>query len=970
MKKLLSLIMTVAMVISLVPSVITNAEEISSETVRVSVTADVALDGSSTTSYGKTNLGDQTAMFFNRSKADQAWSAPLLFKTDFSNLNLDEGQVIEKVEFCMYSIAEGSKNSGFTGYVDIYTASTEWEELSTVLLDWCDDKNDTGNVKYPDIISKNPDDLYWWDITTAPDASVSTQFVSFSGSDTAPKLITLDITNAFKSAYPSGVVQSDDEFSWMTAIRKDGGYRYATIASKEHNDSAVHPYLKITVGNKPTMYVTEYETPINAQSMFALSTSNAIDTYSVSVNGVPVVSGVSVNGTDISVDYPWVIGEEYTVVVNATDTFGQSSPESTYTFTVADSYVFPITHDTTLHAYNNSSIPGGYGAEIWGDFEYIELRCPTKTTSRAIGVMRTDALAGLSEQINSGKLIDKVELCAYIAPGSYAKNTTMRFFPASTSWDESTMYMTKWCNENYVPNLTWDVFFGGFDDDAVPSDTVAYNYPAVSADGDYVPVTFDITNTFKNALSEGVVADSVFSFMIAPAETGSYEYVNLASSEASQYAPTIKVTLKEKKYETESTTDFTGYGYFISSTGSKTLSGTGDTAYYFPADSGSYVNSGVAAYTIPLPAVENGKYLESFKMTFCRASSSSTQDYSPHINVYRYIPEGEVDLSTLKFADVAQYAVKENRTGSVRATGKVALRAGTVEGDFAHAYFEHEADLTEYAYECMKAGKTEMIVLMNCDYAFKFCVTRGQIDGSMSQSEQGSKYIATIASNPEITLADSDITVGGSIVESSEFKFRTQLTDDAVSFAKLYKGSEPVENAVFTLTPSKTKIVLAPITLEENESYRAVLLSGVQDLFGNTSEEEIELASFVTVNNLIIAVPKIVAGDFDVQNGDFDTVTEITSDVASGSEIKAITQITNNTNKNDEIFVVIAAYKGNDVKELKMVDVGSIGITMKATRIYSSEAITIDSDCDTIKAFVWAENKIVPLSMSKVVTIK
>ena len=270
----------------------------------------------------------------------------------------------------------------------------------------------------------------------------------------------------------------------------------------------------------------------------------------------------------------------------------------------------------------------------------------------------------------------------------------------------------------------------------------------------------------------------------------------------------------------------------------------------------------------------------------------------------------------------------------------------------------------------MKAGKTEMIVLMNCDYAFKFCGTRGQIDGSMSQSEQGSKYIATIASNPEITLADSDITVGGSIVESSEFKFRTQLTDDAVSFAKLYKGSEPVENAVFTLTPSKTKIVLEPITLEENESYRAVLLSGVQDLFGNTSEEEIELASFVTVNNLIIAVPKIVAGDFDVQSGDFDTVTEITSDVASGSEIKAITQITNNTNKNDEIFVVIAAYKGNDVKELKMVDVGSIGITMKATRIYSSEAITIDSDCDTIKAFVWAENKIVPLSMSKVVTIK
>ena len=979
MKKVLSLFLTVALLFTLVPNVIASTEDAVAEPVKLAITADTVLDARYENSkYGMTPHGSDTAMFFSQAKPNNYETAPLLYKTAFSVDAVPEGKVVTKVELFVYGVAEGSKTQGnFTNNIRVFNASTTWDESTTYMKEWDTEFNNKAGFA-PNVSWNKNAEGYSCQISAEPDAICAAAFKKFADTDTTPIAYSFDITPAFMAAYPNGLVSDGDEFSWMMAMTPDASYRYVTIASKEHSNTEVHPYLQITLADKLTMTVTDYEAPVNPRSAFELTTSNPIDDCSVTVNGEAIAEdAVSVVENKITLNYSWEIGEEYTVVVNATDVYGQTLPESTYTFTVTDSYIFPITGDTSLSGDNNTTMPNNkYGDDIWGAMPYIRMSGRTGASARSIGVLKTDALTGIKGQLDSGKLIDKVELLAYLAPGSLAINTTTRFFPASTDWPEETTTMLSWSNGSYQPKLifsdTSGTRYGAFEEDAVPTDNISYSYP--KAENEYVPVTYDITNTFNKAFEAGVAEDSVFSFMMALAETTStWNYVFLASSEDTSYAPIIKITLKEKKFETTDTTADTGLGYLINATGSKSLGGFGSTAYYFDSSSPSYNASAVAAYTIPLPEIPDGKYLESLKMTFCQSDTKDPSDnpdvLSAYINVYRYIPDGSVDLTALKFSDLAEYAVKSNRTGKVSATGYTAVRPGTVAGNTGHSFTQFVVDLTEYAYECIEAGKDEMIVIMNCNYALPFCGTKSQMDSSMKDYDIGAEYTASIASNPELTLADSQIDVGGSIVDASEFKFRTQLKDNAVANAKLYKGSELIEEAVFSLTPSKTKLVLEPITLEENASYRAVLLAGAEDLYGNVSETDIELASFETITNRIVSVPKIVTEDFDAETDSFSDAFDVDVTISSGTKIKAITEITNNTSKNDEIIVAVVAYKGGEIKSVSAVSLESSSLTAKATRVYNSDTITLDEDCDSIKAFVLTKENFIPLSASKVVNL-
>jgi len=672
MKKVLSLFLTVALLITLVPNVIASAEDAAAEPIKLAITADTVLAAHyENKQYGKTPHGSDTVMFFAQQAPNAYETGPLLYKTDLSGIVIPEGKVVTKVELFVHAVFEGSKTSAdFTNNVRIFNASTNWDESTTYMKAWdtaCD--NTTGLT--PNISWAKNAENYSCQISAQPDATCSTSFKKFASNDTTPIAYSFDITPAFMAAYPGGTVTDGGEFAWIVAMTPDGYYRYVTVASKEHADPTVHPYLEITLSDKPAMTVTDYETPANPQDSFELTTSNSIDTYSVTVNG-EAVSGamVSVDQNKITLNYSWGIGEEYTVVVNATDSFGQTLPESTYTFTLTDSYIFPVAQDTMLTARKvwGTTTSAGWGGNICGNLEHITLCSRTGDTAREIGVLKTGVLTGIKEQLDSGKTIDKVELLAYLAPGSLDINTSTRFFPASAQWDESTIHMLDWESAGYQPKLSWADNGGGgkgeIDSAAVPTDTIPYNYPKVESG--YVPVTYNITNTFNKAFEAGMTDDSVFSFMMAQAETTStYNYIFLASSEVANYAPVIKVTFKEKT----------------------------------------------------------------------------------------------------------------------------------------------------------------------------------------------------------------------------------------------------------------------------------------------------------------VAVPKIVSEDFDAETGDFSTATEVGATIAAGTKIKAITQITNNTNKNDEIYVVVVAYKGGELKEVSAVSLESNTLSAKATKIYTSKAITLEEGCDCIKAFVWSKDDIAPLSASKVINL-
>jgi len=672
MKKVLSLFLTVALLFTLVPNVIASAEDAAAEPIKLAITADTVLAAHyENEQYGKTPHGSDTVMFFAQQAPNNYETGPLLYKTDLSGIVIPDGKVVTKVELFVYAVAEGSKTSAdFTNNVRIFNASTNWDESTTYMKAW-DTKYDNKSGLTPNISWDKNAENYSCQISDQPDATCSTSFKKFAASDTTPIAYSFDITPAFMAAYPGGTVTDGAEFSWIMAMTPDGSYRYVTVASKEHTNSAVHPYLEITLSDKPAMTVTDYETPANPQDSFELTTANPINECSVTVNGEAVSDAmVSVAQNKITLNYSWGIGEEYTVVVNATDSFGQTLPESTYTFTLTDSYIFPVAQDTMLTARKvwGTTTSAGWGGNICGNLEHITLCSRTGDTAREIGVLKTGVLTGIKEQLDSGKTIDKVELLAYLAPGSLAINTSTRFFPASSEWDESTINLMDWDTAAYQPKLSWADNGGGgkgeIDSAAVPTDTIPYNYPKVESG--YVPVTYNITNTFNKAFEAGMTDDSVFSFMMAQAENSStYNYVFLASSETANYAPVIKVTFKEKT----------------------------------------------------------------------------------------------------------------------------------------------------------------------------------------------------------------------------------------------------------------------------------------------------------------VAVPKIVSEDFDAETGDFSTATEVGATIAAGTKIKAITQITNNTNKNDEIYVVVVAYKDGELKEVSAVSLESNTLSANATKIYTSKAITLEEGCDCIKAFVWSKDDIAPLSASKVINL-
>jgi len=220
--------------------------------------------------------------------------------------------------------------------------------------------------------------------------------------------------------------------------------------------------------------------------------------------------------------------------------------------TGSDTCIFPIAYDSVLSGNNDSTMPNNkYGDDIWGSMEYIRLTGRTRNSARAIGILKTGELTGLKDKLDSGKMVDKVELVAYLIPGSLNINTSMRFFPASSDWPEETITMLSWCDGSYQPKLVFSdtdgTAFGAFEQDAVPTDTISGSYPKVETG--YELVTYDITNTFNEALKAGVTNASVFSFMMVPAETTStYNYIWLASKDHtnSDIRPYLKITLADK----------------------------------------------------------------------------------------------------------------------------------------------------------------------------------------------------------------------------------------------------------------------------------------------------------------------------------------------------------------------------------------------------------------------------------------
>ena len=351
MKKLLSLLMASVM-ISMTMSAVGfyaaadassegtiatyGGEQTAAEPIKLAITADTVLAAHyENKQYGKTPHGSDTAMFFAQQKPNAYETGPLLYKTDLSDIVIPEGKVVTKVELFVYAVAEGSKTCGdFTNNVRIFNASTNWDESTTYMKAW-DTKYDNKSGLTPNISWDKNAENYSCQISDQPDATCSTSFKKFASNDTTPIAYSFDITPAFMAAYPGGTVTDGGEFAWIVAMTPDGYYRYVTVASKEHENPAVHPYLQITVSDKVAMTADGVTFPETEEDSFTLTASNNIKSAQVRVNGEALEDGdFGISGKSLVVKDIWRRLTTYKVEVDATDIYDQIMPKQTYYFTV------------------------------------------------------------------------------------------------------------------------------------------------------------------------------------------------------------------------------------------------------------------------------------------------------------------------------------------------------------------------------------------------------------------------------------------------------------------------------------------------------------------------------------------------------------------------------------------------------------------------------------------------------------
>lgn len=938
MKKIISLILSIAMLATLMPTMFAGAAD-TVETVTVGITEDTFLYPNNNSSvpggYGEEVYGDVTELQLADCKNAAADNRHILMKAPLSSLSLDSNQAITKVELVINRVYNsGLHNSLNYSNLNVYNTSSDWSESTTCLNHWNDTKTDVYQGHLPSIYYDSTVKKYMA-IDATPDAIYSGALPKVEEANPYAQ-ITLDVTSVFKKAFPSGQIGTDSELSMLIEWNYNDAYQVMAVASSEHATEVIRPKLVFTIDTIPTLELSSVKLPEMVDDDFTINLSNNINSAVVNVNSIPIdASALTINGATLKLDYEYQGLTEYDVSVDITDIYGQKFTQ-TYNFTTRDANGADasgiikkyITEDTSLCVGN---IAGKYGEYVAGNDTTLRWRA----RNSADGAYLLYKIPTGSITVPSNMTITKVELnlTANYEPSSeftYSagySGAPVAFYNASSNWDEST-YMYEWCPDKtttpsitHTPQITWYTAENGYAlIGADPVINASVDLSALTVDNPTQNITFDITAAYKNATLDGNGDFSV----IAQLGTTAFYRTGVASAENTNASlrPYITVTLADKTKGNIAATEF--YRYSVANPNATAMAG--DQWVYTTYDKTSIGNSGALNYNsnsaILMRFDLTQNYYDSFNVTYKAASNLGYQ------TIYKFDNDSDKSAIELTYNDLDAVMYdgdnldKTNLIGYVSAVGDT--NVATI-------------DVADYANECVANGKDYMCLII-------------ATDGNSCKVGSDTPAAATVKPlETSITLKSSAPAVAGSYIKSIGAKFNTVLNNNAATLVELHKGAVKVEDVEF-VSKGNTIDFATATKLEENTSYKVVLKAGATDLFGHTTTEDIEIASFTTGYDFVNHGIKILAADAEYDNDSFAAHTALTSTQA-GATICAYWRADNNAMTEKSLIIAIAAYNADN--ELVDVQFSSFNANDEESKVYRTIDITVPATANTIKAFGW-----------------
>lgn len=347
MRKLISLLLTLALLATLVPIVFVNAAD--SNTIIMSVTEDTFLSASNdfNAGYGCGAYAAQPYLRMGDGAVSAAANKYALFKTSFSDISIEEGKTVTKAELIVNRVYDTLINNTAASIpVNFYNTTASWTS-ETYMQEWDNAMSGKGflpNIPWGDNI------IGYGVIDAAPDAVQNVTFPAVNAATVSSQL-SFDITPVFKKAFPDGIPKSDSVLSVLAELDNNSLNYHLSLASLEYVDSSLRPYLKLTIGDIPELMVESKTEPYNPADYFEISFSNNITSASVSVNGTPVSDiDIKLTGTTLNFNYEYAPFATYDVTVDVTDVFGQKFTK-TYNFTTGNAIDRTVNKAVEFHKY-------------------------------------------------------------------------------------------------------------------------------------------------------------------------------------------------------------------------------------------------------------------------------------------------------------------------------------------------------------------------------------------------------------------------------------------------------------------------------------------------------------------------------------------------------------------------------------------------------------------------------------------
>ena len=348
MKKFLSILLTFALLTTLIPTVMVSAAEDNTITLPVTEDAPITFENrylGESASYGGYAGGDNEYCWVRT--APGTARSYLVSKVDLSGLSekLGTDKTVTKVEFFSYLVGDYTGGSyAVTNSINFYPASSNWDESTITYNKWVSD----GYV--PSIA--NTDTEYAVIDTNAIPVSVNRTFSAVATGAT-PVLTSYDITDVFKRAMSSGI-KSDSQFSFFTALSSSQAYGYILFAMSEYANEAYRPYIKLTLGDIPTLNVSKKKLPETASDDFSLKFSNNIASAKVTVNGASIADeDITIDADTLSFDYDYTAFSTYNTEVEVTDIYGQTFSKR-YNFTTGNEKITGYANGTASYLISTS----------------------------------------------------------------------------------------------------------------------------------------------------------------------------------------------------------------------------------------------------------------------------------------------------------------------------------------------------------------------------------------------------------------------------------------------------------------------------------------------------------------------------------------------------------------------------------------------------------------------------------------